>query len=57
MVHKYILLYMLVGGCNRLALGPRENNFLALRRASLPQEIALGNLFGNVLTLTSKYIF
>lgn len=44
------------GGCNRLALGPRENNFLALRRASLPQDIALGNLSGNVLTLTSKYL-
>ncbi|XP_072752899.1 uncharacterized protein [Anoplolepis gracilipes] len=42
-----------VGGCNRLALGPRENNLLAVRRASLPQEIALGNLFGNVLTLSS----
>lgn len=53
MLYKYIFLYMLVG-CNRLALGPRENNFLALRRASLPQEIALGNLFGNVLTLNSK---
>lgn len=47
---------MSVGGCNRLALGPRENNFLALRRASLPQEIALENLSENVLTLTSKYL-
>ncbi|KAL6443326.1 hypothetical protein ACFW04_002898 [Cataglyphis niger] len=42
------------GGCNRLALGPRENNFLALRRASLPQEIALENLSENISILTSE---
>ncbi|XP_050448281.1 rho GTPase-activating protein gacF-like isoform X3 [Cataglyphis hispanica] len=41
-------------GCNRLALGPRENNFLALRRASLPQEIALENLSENISILTSE---
>ncbi|XP_025163287.1 uncharacterized protein LOC105181918 isoform X3 [Harpegnathos saltator] len=37
------------GGSNRLALGPRGDNFSALRRASLPQEAALGNIVGNVL--------
>lgn len=45
----------MLGGCsNRLALGPRGDNFSALRRASLPQEAALGNLVGNVLAITSK---
>jgi len=60
---KYIIYYIreytlfLVGGsCNRLALGYRGDNFSDLRRASLPQETALGNLLENVLTLTSKYI-
>ncbi|XP_014482386.1 PREDICTED: uncharacterized protein LOC106748419 isoform X2 [Dinoponera quadriceps] len=42
------------GGSNRLALGPRGDNFSALRRASLPQEAALGNLVGNVLSVTSE---
>lgn len=46
---------MLGGSYNRLALGPRGDNFLALRRASLPQETAPENLLGNVVTLTSKY--
>lgn len=52
---RYILFYVLGGGCNRLALGPREDNFSALRRASLPQEAALGNLLGNVFALTSTF--
>nr|XP_012214606.1 PREDICTED: uncharacterized protein LOC105667400 isoform X2 [Linepithema humile] len=39
------------GGCNRLALGPRGGeNCSALRRASLPQETALGN----ILTLAGE---
>ncbi|CAK9825536.1 High affinity cAMP-specific 3',5'-cyclic phosphodiesterase 7A [Anthophora retusa] len=41
------------GGVNRLALGPREGNVVAPRRASLPQETALGNLLGNILSLTN----
>ncbi|CAL7944527.1 unnamed protein product [Xylocopa violacea] len=40
------------GGFNRLALGPREGNVGAPRRASLPQETALGNLLGNILSVT-----
>lgn len=44
------------GGFNRLALGPREGNVAGPRRASLPQETALGNLLGNILSLTSMYI-
>ncbi|KAG7203506.1 hypothetical protein KM043_013562 [Ampulex compressa] len=40
-------------GFNRLALGPRGDNCITTRRASLPQETALGNLLGNVLGLTS----
>ncbi|XP_026301697.1 uncharacterized protein LOC414021 isoform X7 [Apis mellifera] len=42
------------GGFNRLALGPREGNVAAPRRASLPQETALGNLLGNILSLTNE---
>ncbi|XP_076665055.1 uncharacterized protein LOC143367298 isoform X3 [Andrena cerasifolii] len=42
------------GGFNRLALGPREGNVSAPRRASLPQETALGNLLGNILSLTNE---
>ncbi|XP_020286140.1 uncharacterized protein LOC109855871 isoform X2 [Pseudomyrmex gracilis] len=42
------------GSCNRFTLGSRGDNFAALRRASLPQETTLGNLLGNVLTLTSE---
>lgn len=45
---------MLGGSCNRL--GYRGDNFSDIRRASLPQETALGNLLENVLTLNSKYI-
>lgn len=48
--------YILGGSCNRLALGYRGDNYSDLRRSSLPQETALGNLLENVLTLTSKYI-
>nr|XP_034190050.1 uncharacterized protein LOC117608685 isoform X2 [Osmia lignaria] len=42
------------GGVNRLALGPREGNVATPRRASLPQETALGNLLGNILSLTNE---
>ncbi|XP_076749337.1 uncharacterized protein LOC143422515 isoform X2 [Xylocopa sonorina] len=42
------------GGFNRLALGPREGNVGAPRRASLPQETALGNLLGNILSVTNE---
>ncbi|XP_033180715.1 uncharacterized protein LOC117234376 isoform X2 [Bombus vosnesenskii] len=42
------------GGFNRLALGPREGNVAGPRRASLPQETALGNLLGNILSLTNE---
>ncbi|XP_076397422.1 uncharacterized protein LOC100877791 isoform X3 [Megachile rotundata] len=42
------------GGINRLALGPREGNVATPRRASLPQETALGNLLGNILSLTNE---
>ncbi|XP_078049154.1 uncharacterized protein LOC144476297 isoform X3 [Augochlora pura] len=42
------------GGCNRLALGVREGNITTPRRASLPQETALGNLLGNILSLTNE---
>ncbi|XP_076641056.1 uncharacterized protein LOC143352446 isoform X3 [Halictus rubicundus] len=42
------------GGCNRLALGVREGNITTPRRASLPQETALGNLLGNMLSLTNE---
>ncbi|XP_032690464.1 uncharacterized protein LOC116853454 isoform X3 [Odontomachus brunneus] len=42
------------GGSNRLALGPREDNLSALRRASLPQEAALGNLVENVLAVAGE---
>ncbi|XP_031835146.2 uncharacterized protein LOC116428110 isoform X3 [Nomia melanderi] len=42
------------GGCNRLALGIREGNAVTPRRASLPQETALGNLLGNILSLTNE---
>ncbi|KOX80098.1 cAMP-specific 3',5'-cyclic phosphodiesterase 7B [Melipona quadrifasciata] len=42
------------GGFNRLALGPREGNVVAPRRASLPQETALGNFLGNILSLTNE---
>ncbi|XP_076634062.1 uncharacterized protein LOC143348100 isoform X2 [Colletes latitarsis] len=42
------------GGFNRLALGPREGYIAAPRRASLPQETALGNLLGNILSLTNE---
>ncbi|KZC07930.1 High affinity cAMP-specific 3',5'-cyclic phosphodiesterase 7A [Dufourea novaeangliae] len=42
------------GGFNRLALGVREGNVATPRRASLPQETALGNLIGNILSLTNE---
>ncbi|XP_012060894.1 PREDICTED: uncharacterized protein LOC105624147 [Atta cephalotes] len=42
------------GSCNRLTLGYRGDNFSDLRRSSLPQETALGNLLENVLTLTRE---
>ncbi|XP_076249464.1 uncharacterized protein LOC143188861 isoform X2 [Calliopsis andreniformis] len=42
------------GGFNRLALGLREGNVSTPRRASLPQETALGNLLGNILSLTNE---
>ncbi|XP_076181519.1 uncharacterized protein LOC143153819 isoform X3 [Ptiloglossa arizonensis] len=42
------------GGFNRLTLGPREGYVAAPRRASLPQETALGNLLGNILSLTNE---
>ncbi|XP_053984430.1 uncharacterized protein LOC128879363 isoform X2 [Hylaeus volcanicus] len=42
------------GGFNRLALGPREGFVAAPRRASLPQETALGNLLGNILSITNE---
>lgn len=53
---NYLVFYMLGGSCNRFTLGSRGDNFAALRRASLPQETTLGNLLGNVVTLTSKPI-
>lgn len=52
----HIIIIFSDGGFNRLALGPREGNVAAPRRASLPQETALGNLLGNILSLTSMYI-
>ncbi|XP_047353649.1 uncharacterized protein LOC124950675 isoform X3 [Vespa velutina] len=42
------------GGFNRLALGPREENLPAPRRASLPQEAALRNILGNVFSLPNE---
>ncbi|KAL6254209.1 hypothetical protein P5V15_014830 [Pogonomyrmex californicus] len=42
------------GSCNRLTIGYRGDNLSDLRRASLPQETALGNLLENVLALTSE---
>ncbi|XP_043495144.1 uncharacterized protein LOC122519624 isoform X2 [Polistes fuscatus] len=41
-------------GFNRLALGPREENLPAPRRASLPQEAALKNILGNVFSLSNE---
>ncbi|KYN07640.1 High affinity cAMP-specific 3',5'-cyclic phosphodiesterase 7A [Cyphomyrmex costatus] len=43
------------GSCNRLTIGYRGDNFSDLRRSSLPQETALGNLLENVLTLTHEH--
>nr|KAF7423649.1 hypothetical protein H0235_008932 [Vespula pensylvanica] len=42
------------GGFNRLALGPREENLPAPRRASLPQEAALRNILGNMFSLPNE---
>ncbi|XP_026826662.1 uncharacterized protein LOC105276337 isoform X4 [Ooceraea biroi] len=42
------------GNCNRFPLGPRGDNFVILRRASLPQETVLGNRLGNIFTMTDE---
>lgn len=55
MYNKVVLVFS-GGGFNRLTLGPREGYVAAPRRASLPQETALGNLLGNILSLTSTYV-
>ncbi|XP_033209882.1 uncharacterized protein LOC117167690 isoform X2 [Belonocnema kinseyi] len=42
------------GAFNRAALGPREENLSAPRRASLPQETTLGNLIGNFIAASDE---